>query len=194
LKRNLLQHVNVTDYFTYLKEDWDDLLQSFSKKEIVEEMASLVEHLKLPFPWKQYDPEELKRRFLELYQTDASDFVLHHDDDIQVMAAFDYAHGYDQLGPTGERYGLFMISQSKLYTALSDAFQQKNRYACDSINSKGPLNRWNSGGEGLRGQIGAIWRMGVAKSLNKDVLRERCKVSAYYCSQFRPGLCFFFHE
>jgi hypothetical protein len=189
LRSELLRYYTLEECFKIDSDSWSDLKSRYTKEEIVESMASLIESMHLPFPFKVYNMDALRELFSQLRELNIDKMLIPGDTtDLYVTSAFEYER-YDYncySDHKKKQWGIGCITQNKKFTKLSDCFQQKNRYVCDSANAIGPMNRWTRGGKSLRDQLRCIWRMGEATHLDRDVIRERCKASAYTCSQFRP--------
>jgi hypothetical protein len=183
LSDSLLEHYTFKDCFNYDELAWKELIECFTKEEIIDCITELVEKLNIPFPYKRYDPKELKDLFAEFRDMDSTTKLIDNSDDTVVETAFEYNNSYHSM-INNRTIGIFCITQYRNYNPLSDHFQQGNRYECDAYNSKGPAVKWRKGGTALKSQLSAIWRMGVAKKMDLDIMRERCKISAYTCSQF----------
>jgi len=160
-------------------DEWNALIQQYSKEDIKEELANYIVDNKIPFPTKEITKKEFEDVFIRFCNTSMLD---EYKDFHTVLEKFDYKYKYVD-NPLG------VIDKSHTYNSVSNYFQQENRMRCGSNLVDSPWDIWHDK-EKLKRMNWHFWRSGALG--NSDVcdstFRSGFRIGTYTATQFKPSV------
>jgi len=160
-------------------ELWLEIISKYDKNDIRETFARYVHKNNIPFPIKEFDEYEYKKRFYDFY---TKSFLSFYGDSDVVHEKYDYKYKYSD-NPLG------VIDKGNYYNMVSNFFQQENRLRCPYNSAKSPYEIWND--EKLLSKFNwHWWRLGVMgkSDIDESVIRAGFRLGGYIATQFKPSV------
>ena len=152
--------------------------EKYGKEIFRSTLAEYITREKPPYPFKQFEEEEVVRIFRRLEKSKFTDY-LYFPTKTVAEKYDDYKYSYD-------KYGLGIIDGPSAFNYCSDSFMNDLRIRCGSYGFKAPATRWEEG-DNIWSVFGPIWRgVNDAKELSEKTYVMAFRLGAYIATQFKP--------
>ena len=152
--------------------------EKYGKEIFRSTLAEYIIREKPPYPFKQFEEEEVVRIFRRLEKSKFTDY-LYFPTKTVAEKYDDYKYSYD-------KYGLGIIDGPSAFNYCSDSFMNDLRIRCGSYGFKAPATRWEEG-DNIWSVFGPIWRgVNDAKELSEKTYVMAFRLGAYIATQFKP--------
>jgi hypothetical protein len=156
--------------------DWEEMNNLFSKKEIKQGLAEYISKYSILFPFRQIELQDTEKKFRELRAAPHIEFIMRDSGEV-VEKYLDYKYPYS-------KHGKFVISYGHYFNDISNYYQQRNRYDCGSHGFVSPNEYWYSP-DLLERMNWTFWRM-EDRGINHGKIRGSFRLGAYVATQFKP--------
>jgi hypothetical protein len=171
--------------------DWSNFNGKYDKETLRDAMTIAVLHYKLNFPYEIITEHDVQKCFNSVRNLKiANEIIIPEEVTYEangemktktVLEKFkDYKYSY-------ENCGICLINGNPRYNDVSDFFQSKNRHQCGTWAACSTYEAWMTG-NGLRRNLGAIWRNVTPNKINRTCLKTSLRLSTYIATQFKPTI------
>ena len=179
---NELDLINQDKKFAIEPYLWNQILEQYSKKEIIEHFSHLIETVPVPFPYRDYNVRQTRTDFNVLCKEDVN----------WVRGEWVGLRTPKELDLSFRGSYLYLDYLSKRGLTVSDQFVQKIRMECGHKSSPSPVRQWDR--EGFTSKVRPILK--VLMNLNRErtlksgvynaSMYDCLRVGRYMASQFKP--------
>jgi len=175
--------LNENNEFSIPSDLWASILDQYTRKEIIEHFSELIENTPVPFPYRVYSIESVRKDYLEL----CSDIVKWENGKWEALRT------PKDLPMLYRGRPIYLDYISKKGLSVSDMFTQEIRMECGHKSSPSPTRQWDRVGYTsktrpvLKVMMGLNLNRTLRSGIYKTAMFDCLRLGRYMASQFKPS-------